>query len=148
VGTQCVDGTPMIFITFPPRPELNGQTGPLVIRDSFGDIVATYDLTFIAGATIEVFYPATTDDVVLTYTLGAETATAEAAYPNEGDCSVSTTTTSVAAATSTTNPDIPSTTQFGAPTTTVPTSTVPGPTTTAPTTTTPTTVPGVLPPTR
>lgn len=58
-----------------------------------------YDVTFIAGATIEVFYPDTTDDVTLTYTLGDEVATAEATYPNEGDCAIVETTTTTAPAT-------------------------------------------------
>ena len=132
----------MINITFPPRPELNGQTGPLVIRDSFGDIVATYDLTFIASATVQVLYPATTDDVSLSYTLGEEEANAEVAYPNEGECAFTeTTTTTVPGATTTTDPAIPTTTAPG------PTTTLPGPTTTAPAGTT-TTPPPLLPPTR
>jgi hypothetical protein len=129
------------------RPELNGQVGELVIRDSFGDIVATYDLTFIASTVQQVFYPDTTDDVVLTYTLGDETASAEVAFPNEGECAFTTTTT-------TTDPDAPSTTQFGAPTT-VPgsgTTTVPGTGTTVPGTPgtpgTPGSPGGNLPPTR
>lgn len=149
VGTECVDGVPMILITFPPRPELNGQVGELVIRDSFGDVVLTTDLTFIASATVELFYPDTTDDVSLTYTLGDETANAEATYPNEGECAFTptTTTTSIGTTTSTPGPGSTTTTSTTAPSTSSSTPTVAPTTTAATSSTSPSTPPGQLPPT-
>jgi hypothetical protein len=114
------DGVPVINIALGNRPDLNGQVGELVIRDSFGDIVATYDLTFIANTTQQFFYPDTTDDVVLTYTLGAESASAEVAFPNEGPCAFTeTTTTTPGETTTTTTPGETTTTTPGETTTTV-----------------------------
>jgi hypothetical protein len=144
VSAQCTaTGNAIISITFPARPDLEGQVGTLVISTSIGQNF-TQSLTFLSGATVTVPYPAgVTAPVTLVYTLGAETATAgPITFP--AGCAPTTTTgvttttapggTTTTAATTTT---VPTTNTFGVTTTTAPG----GTTTTAPGATT-TTVPG------
>jgi len=69
----CPSGTtPLISITFPNLPELNGMSGPLTFSTG-----GSIDLTFIANATVQVPYPASagTGPVTLTYSVGGEDAT-------------------------------------------------------------------------
>ena len=109
---------PLISITFPARPELNGQVGTLAFSTG-----GSVPLTFIAGGTVQVPYPASagTGPVTLTYTLGTETATATVSFPSEVGCVPVTTTT--APATTTTAPGVTTTTAPGATTTTAPAAT-------------------------
>jgi hypothetical protein len=128
-GPTCIDAQPFIAITFGSRPDLNGQTGTLSFSTG-----GSVPLVFQSGATVTVPWPAGAGDIALiTYTLGAESATAgPLAFPE--DCpDQTTTTTGGSTSTTTTQPGVTTTTQPGATTTTAPgatTTTAPGATTT------------------
>jgi hypothetical protein len=136
VGTVCTNGQALINITMGNRLDLAGQVGTL----TFSPVGAPLQLTFIPNALQQVPYPATTADVTLTYTLGAESQTAVVSFPP--NCTVATTTTAPGGTTTTapggttttaaTTTTVPTTNTFGVPTTTAPatTTTAPGATTT------------------
>ena len=127
VTAICPNNVALISITFPSRPELNGQVGTLTFSTG-----GSTPLTFISGATVQVPYPASagTGPVTLTYTVAGQTATpVTLAFP--ANCAAATTTTTAPGGTTTTGP---STTTPTPNTFTVP----PGATTT--------TVPGIGPP--
>jgi len=132
VSAQCTStGNAIIAITFPARPDLEGQVGTLVMQTSIGQTF-TQPLTFLSGASVTIPYPAgILSSLSLTYTLGTEVATAVVAFPT--GCAPTTTTTTLPGATTTTVP--------GA------TTTVPGATTTTPTGNTFTVTPTTLAPT-
>jgi hypothetical protein len=114
---------PFISITFGNRPDLDGQTGTLIFSD-----FTFRSLTFDAGATVTIPYPASrATPLLLVYVLNGEVATAVVTLP--ANCPVPTTTTTTVPPTTVENP--PDTT-----TTTVATTTTIASTTTVPTTTT------------
>ena len=109
----CVENAASISITFGVRADLDGQSGTLAF--STGGSVS---LVFDSGNTVTIPYPASagTGPVMLTYTLGTETATASVTYPE--NCPVTTTTTTQPGTTTTTTTIVPTTTTTLPPTTT------------------------------
>ena len=152
VTAICPNGVALISITFPSRPELNGQVGTLTFSTG-----GSTPLTFISGATVQVPYPASagTGPVTLTYTVAGQTATpVTLTFP--ANCAAPTTTTTTPGGTTTTGPSTttPTPNTFavppGATTTTVP-GIGPPPVTTpfvpfVPVTTAPPVTPTTLPP--
>jgi LPXTG-motif cell wall-anchored protein len=144
VNAQCTStGNAIISITFGNRTDLEGQVGTLVMQTSVGQTFSV-SLTFLSGATVTVPYPAGIQSTLfLTYTLGAETATATVTFP--AGCAPTTTTTTPGA--TTTAPATTTTTAPPAVTTTTrpPTPNTFAATTTPTTTQVPVTAPGALP---
>jgi len=137
VTATCPNGVATINITFPPRPELNAQVGTL----SFSNGAPSVQLTFIASATVQVFYPGATSLLGLTYVLGEETATASVTYPT-ALCPGGTTTTTTTPVPNTFGvPGGTTTTTVGATTTTAPPGATTIPPITNPATVSTTTIP-------
>ena len=150
VVAVCPPGatSPVIAISFPNRPDLDGNSGIL----DFSDGTSYGVLPFESNITITIPYPASQQSpLTLTYRIQGETATATVEFPE--DCNVTTTT--VATTTTTLPPSTTTTTLPPSTTTTIPTGTTttteapPQTTTTVPdtTTTTSTTGPPTTPPT-
>jgi hypothetical protein len=119
VGTVCTNGVPLINITFPNRPELNGQPAGTLTFSTGGST----PLTFIANASVQVPYPpsAGTGPVTLTYVVAGQSATpATVTFPP--NCTpITTTTTAPGGSTTTTAPGGTTTTvRPGGSTTTLP----------------------------
>ena len=120
VTAVCPPGAtrPVISITFPNRPDLDGDSGIL----DFSDGTSYGVLVFQSGQTITIPYPASNaSPLTLTYRIMGETATATVTFPN---CLVTTTT------------GAPTSTTTSTTTTTTPTTTTSGPSTSTSTTTT------------
>jgi len=115
---ECTDDNlPAITIFFGNRPDLDGQTGTLTaFLVPEGTFLDSIELEFISGGSSVIPYPATTQDLILTYSLGEEEEDAAVAYPAPCPVTETTTTTTLPGSTTTTLPGttttLPGTFQF------------------------------------
>jgi len=106
VGVVCVDDELVVEITFPDRPDLDGDLGTLIVNEyPGGDLISEQELAFDSGAVVQVPFPEGVEQITLTYLLGDEEVTVGPLTAI--DCEepgTTTTTTTAPGATTTTSP--------------------------------------------
>jgi hypothetical protein len=107
VEVLCVDDELVVEITFPDRPDLDGDVGTLIINEyPGGDLISDQELAFDSGAVVQVPFPEGFEQITLTYLLGDEEVTVGplSAIDCEEPGTTTTTTTPPGVTTTTTSP--------------------------------------------